>query len=233
MKFKVLASAALIGTVGLAASPSLSQIDVNAQLNAQLRQAVCAQQWRRAIQIVDRMRVRAPQLDTQLTSYRRQLQDLAKSRARIQQNWPPQYCTAAAPSSPAPTTQTTPTNTPAITGSASPITGLVAVNEIGGVFRSRRVRGTVVNSTNNPVTNVRITYSIVRTSDADGNPVPQQVIETASTSIRGTIPPGGQVNFEGSVDQRIRGDAKVVSVEWRNTLDNSQGANPPKKPAPQ
>lgn len=232
MRFRILAIATLIATVGLAASPSLSQIDLNAQLNAQLKQAVCAQQWRQAIQILDRMRARVPQMESELVSYRRQIQALANTRARIQ-NWPPNYCTAATTSAPVPATQPTPTATPAATPAATPTTsaiaGTVAVDRIDAVFRGRRVRGTVVNNTNNAVTQIKVTYSIVRTTNADGETIPEQVLETGLAAIPGTIQPRGQVAFESLVNLPIRGSAKVVSVEWKNTLDGSDGANPPRR----
>ncbi|MCL1472614.1 hypothetical protein [Argonema antarcticum] len=229
MRFRILAIATLITTIGLAASPSLSQIDLNAQLNAQLKQAVCAQQWRQAIQILDRMRARVPQMESELVSYRRQIQALANTRARIQ-NWPPNYCTAAT-SAPVQATQPTPTATPATpaTPTTSAITGTVAVNQIEAVFRGRRVRGTVANNTNNPVTQIKVTYNIVRTTDADGQTIPEQVLQTGSAAIAGTIQPGRQVPFESLVNLQIRGSAKVVSVAWKNTLDGSDGANPPRR----
>ncbi|MBD2179642.1 hypothetical protein H6S82_10655 [Planktothrix sp. FACHB-1355] len=233
MRFRIIAIATLIATIGSAANPSLSQTDLNAQLNAELKQAVCAQQWRRAIQIIDRMRVRVPQMESQLVSYRTQMQTLARSRTRIE-NWPPAYCTAA-PTTPASTTAPTLTPTPAATPATgertSAITGSVAANEISAPFRGRRVRGIVVNNTNNPVTQVKVTYSIVRTTGADGQPIPEQVLETGTAAIRGTIAPGGQANFETLVNSQIRGNPKIVSVEWKNTLDNSDGANPPRRRA--
>ncbi|XWK90949.1 MAG: hypothetical protein U7127_13160 [Phormidium sp.] len=234
MKRKFLASAATITILGLLASPSLSQTDTNAELNAQLKQAICTQQWRRAINVLNRMKARVPQMESELNSYRRQIQTLANSRARIQQNWPPEYCTATPTNTPAPTTQTTPVitpPTPTTTATNPAITGEVAVNEISTVFRGRTVRGVVVNNTNNPVTNVKVNFAIVRNTTPDGEPTEERVIETASREITGTIPPGGQINFEGSVNERIRGVAKVISVEWRNTVDGSAGSNPPRQNA--
>ncbi|MFB2878258.1 hypothetical protein [Floridanema aerugineum] len=232
MKLKFLASAATITILGLLASPSLSQTDINAELNAQLKQAICTQQWRKAINILNRMRARVPQMERELITYRRQIQTLANSRARIQQNWPPEYCTATPTNTPAATPQTTPNSpptTPATTATTSAVTGEVSVNQISSVFRGRTVRGVVVNNTNNPVTNVKVNFAIVRNTTPDGEPTEEQVIETGSREIPGTIAPGRSVNFEGSVNQRIRGNPKVISVEWRNTIDNSEGSNPPKE----
>ena len=232
MERKFLASVATIIILGLLASPSLSQIDINAELNAELKQAICTQQWRKAINILNRMRARVPQMESELISYRRQIQTLANSRARIQENWPPEYCTATTTNTPAPTTQTTPTlppTIPATTAATSAVKGEVAVNEISSVFRGRTVRGVVVNNTNNPVTNVKVNFAIVRNTTPDGETIEERVIETGSREISGTIAPGGKINFEGSVNQRIRGNPKVISVEWRNTIDNSEGSNPPKE----
>ncbi|MFB2833933.1 hypothetical protein [Floridanema evergladense] len=234
MKRKFLVSVATIAILGLSVSPSLSQTDINAELNAELKQAICTQQWRKAIRILDSMRARVPQLESQLVSYRRQIQTLANSRARIQQNWPPAYCTASATNTPVATPQTTATftpPTPAATATTSAITGEVAVTEISSVFRGRTVRGVVVNNTNNPVTNVKVNFAIVRNTTPDGEPTEERVIETGSREVPGTIAPGGTVNFEGSVNQRIRGNPKVVSVEWKNTIDGSEGSNPPKQNA--
>lgn len=71
MKRKFLASAATITILGLLASPTLSQTDTNAELNAQLKQAICTQQWRRAIHVLNRMKARVPQMESELNSYRR------------------------------------------------------------------------------------------------------------------------------------------------------------------
>lgn len=232
MKDKFLASVVTITILVLLPSPTLSQTDINAELNAELKQAICTQQWRKAINILNRMRARVPQMESQLISYRRQIQTLANSRARIRENWPPEYCTATATNTPVTTTETTPVlppTTPATTAAASAVTGEVAVNEISTVFRGRTVRGVVVNNTNNPVTNVKVNFAIVRNTTPDGEPTEERVIETGSREIPGTIAPGGQINFEGSVNQRIRGNPKVISVEWRNTIDNSEGSNPPKQ----
>jgi hypothetical protein len=231
MKLKFLATAVTITILGLVATPSLSQTDINAELNAQLKQAICTQQWRRATNILNQMRARVPQMESQLIAYRRQIQTLANSRARIQENWPPEYCTATPANTPEITPQTTPTFTPTTPTAAAPtaVTGEVAVNEISTVFRGRSVRGVVVNNTNNPVTNVKVNFAIVRNTTPDGEATGEQVIETASRVIAGTIPPGRQINFEGSVNQRIRGVAKVISVEWQNTIDGSVGSNPPRQ----
>jgi len=57
-----------------------------ALLNVQLKQAVDAQNWRRAIQIVDQMIANAPRQATQLRSYRAELQKLLKAGVRVPSN---------------------------------------------------------------------------------------------------------------------------------------------------
>ncbi len=82
MKLKALATAVLATTtMGLSvARPGLSQTD----LNAQLRQAVCSQNWSQAIQVVDQMKkVSAPEYTSELTMYRGRLVALASSGARV------------------------------------------------------------------------------------------------------------------------------------------------------
>lgn len=58
------------------------------ELNANLQQAVCSQNWDRALAVIDQMLAIAPSPDvqSQLTAYRSRLQGLANSRSRI----PPQ-----------------------------------------------------------------------------------------------------------------------------------------------
>lgn len=82
MKLKVLATAVLATTtMGLSvARPGLSQTN----LNAQLRQAICTQNWSQAVQVVDQMKkVSTPEYASQLTMYRGQLTALASSGARV------------------------------------------------------------------------------------------------------------------------------------------------------
>jgi len=54
-----------------------------ALLNVQLKQAIDAQNWRRAIQIVDQMIGSMPQQATQLRSYRAELQKFLKAGVRL------------------------------------------------------------------------------------------------------------------------------------------------------
>ncbi|HEY9667654.1 MAG TPA: hypothetical protein V6C91_12670 [Coleofasciculaceae cyanobacterium] len=66
----------LIGSINLiAAPPSLSQTD----LNVQLRQALCSQNWGQALQILDRMkRAAGPDYAAQITMYQGQVESLAR-----------------------------------------------------------------------------------------------------------------------------------------------------------
>jgi hypothetical protein len=76
----------------LVVNPSYAQGD----LNAQLRTAVCSQDWGGAIAIVDRMRPLVPSNSPsqgQLTTYRQQLENLLRVNLRLD-NW---GCTAGQP----------------------------------------------------------------------------------------------------------------------------------------
>lgn len=83
MRVKVLISTILLITVGLADFPSLAQTD----LNLELKQALCDQNWGKAIEIVDQMRVEAPQSSEELVMYQSRLRALIDSGARVD-NWP-------------------------------------------------------------------------------------------------------------------------------------------------
>lgn len=84
MKLKGLNTASLLAAVGLiqfvGATPSLSQTD----LNTRLRQALCAQNWGQAMQIIDQMkRAAGPQYAAQLTLYRGQIATLARENVNL------------------------------------------------------------------------------------------------------------------------------------------------------
>ncbi|MBD0343742.1 MAG: hypothetical protein ICV63_02660 [Coleofasciculus sp. Co-bin14] len=92
MKLRVLITAILLGAIELvllaATRPSLSQTAPpglsQPDLNVELRQALCTQNWERAIQIVDRMkRAAGRQYNSQLTLYRGQLEAIARENTRI------------------------------------------------------------------------------------------------------------------------------------------------------
>jgi len=108
MKFSILTTAILLSaTLDIAAQAQLSPATRTTQpapgnqssqiakasqpdsliLNTQLQQAVCGQDWRRAINVVDRMigvvsrqRGSAPMLQPQLIAYRGQLQGLLRTK---------------------------------------------------------------------------------------------------------------------------------------------------------
>ena len=80
------------GSLVVNSPPSYAQGD----LNAQLRTAVCSQDWSGAIAVVDRMRPLVPSNSPsqgQLTNYRQQLENLLRVNLRLD-NW---ACTAGQP----------------------------------------------------------------------------------------------------------------------------------------
>jgi hypothetical protein len=92
MKLRVLVIAILLSAIELVqlavARPSLSQANPpnlsKPDLNAQLKQALCVQNWRGAIQVIDKMKkVAGPEHASQLTLYRGQLEAIARENARI------------------------------------------------------------------------------------------------------------------------------------------------------
>ncbi len=111
MKLRFLATAMLLTTMGLApARPSFSQTDLNAQLN----QALCAQNWAQAIDIVEQMKVAAPEYAGELTVYMSQLQGLLQSKTTFS-DWDTGCSPSTSNSSPAPS------NTSPATSSTSPV----------------------------------------------------------------------------------------------------------------
>lgn len=132
--------------LGLVGTPALAQANPAAPLNAELSQAVCQQDWARAIRVVDRMRAVAPaDRRGELTVYRGRLHALLNSGTPIP-NW---QCGAGgttvsttlpittAPSSPAMTTNANPTSNPAISPSPNSATS----TEIRGVRRDPNSSG--------------------------------------------------------------------------------------------
>jgi len=95
MKAKVIAIALLLNTLGFTAVPR----SVAQDANTQLQQAVCTQDWKEAIAIVDQLLAATPQQSSernQLTTYRRRLQALSTSNANIP-NWSKRCTTQAVP----------------------------------------------------------------------------------------------------------------------------------------
>lgn len=97
----------LLTTLGLATPPSLAQ-----ESNSQLQQAVCSQDWRQAIGIVDQMIAATPQPSThraELEAYRNQLQGFSSRSVKVP-NWAEQ-CTNSTEVAPASNTSTAATTT--------------------------------------------------------------------------------------------------------------------------
>ena len=77
------------------APPSLSQTD----LNAQLRQALCSQNWQQALQILDQLKRKAsPEYAAQITLYRGRIAVLARENVNAFKSIGD--CSAPAPSAP-------------------------------------------------------------------------------------------------------------------------------------
>lgn len=115
MKPRILAMTVLLSTIGLATASSKAQ-----DLNAPLQEAICAQDWRQASELVDQMIAATPPQSSRraaLETYRSQLQGLSTNSANIP-NWS-ERCrgTGIAPaSSTTPTSTTNPSTQNAITG---------------------------------------------------------------------------------------------------------------------
>lgn len=109
MRSRILALTILLAASGFVTLPSRSQ-----ELNTQLQQAVCTQDWNQAIAIVEQLIAAAPQQSqqrTQLEAYRSRLQTLSTSGANIP-NWAESCSTGAqaVPESNTVTPQTTSTS---------------------------------------------------------------------------------------------------------------------------
>ena len=114
MKARILAMAVLLSTIGLASPSSKAQ-----DLNAPLQEAMCAQDWKQAIALVDQMIAATPVQSSRrdaLATYRSQLEGLSTSSANIP-NWS-QRCreTGIAPASSIPTSTTNANTNSPITG---------------------------------------------------------------------------------------------------------------------
>jgi hypothetical protein len=84
MKLRILTTIVLLSAMELiqlaAARPSLSQTD----LNTQLQEALCAQNWGRAIQVIDQMKkVAGRENASQLNFFRGQLEVIARENADV------------------------------------------------------------------------------------------------------------------------------------------------------
>lgn len=100
MKSRNLTTTALLITMTLTALPARarSQADI-ATLNAQIRQATCAQDWGEAVKIVDQMLAITPRSNQtrykELEEYRARMQNLSVSRTNVD-SWLASYCTTPA-----------------------------------------------------------------------------------------------------------------------------------------
>lgn len=88
LKRHIFTATAVLMTTNLTALPSQAQLQENGQsLNTRLQQAVCAQNWRTAVRIVDQMIALTPPSNQiqrgQLIVYRGSLENFAKSRTSI------------------------------------------------------------------------------------------------------------------------------------------------------
>src|SRR3712207_76715 len=92
MKFNSLIPAILLAATGLVqlavARPSLSQTKPTnvsqPDLNVQLQQALCAQNWGQALQLLDRIKSAAgPDYASQVVMYRGRIEALARQNARV------------------------------------------------------------------------------------------------------------------------------------------------------
>jgi hypothetical protein len=115
MKFKDLIPALLLTVMGLvplaAARPSFSQTKPTTvsqpNLNLQLQQALCAQNWGQALQILDRMKSAAePEYASQIVMYRGRIEALARENARVPGLT--EKCTVPSPSTPEPANNNVP-----------------------------------------------------------------------------------------------------------------------------
>lgn len=64
---------------------NLGDTNLRGSLNTQLKQAIGAQNWQRAIQVVDKMLVSTPQRTTELKRYRAELQRLLRAEVKVPQ----------------------------------------------------------------------------------------------------------------------------------------------------
>ncbi len=116
MKLRILTTIALLSAMELiqlaAARPSLSQTD----LNTQLQEALCAQNWGRAIQVIDQMKkVAGRENASQLNFFRGQLEVIARENADVPE-WKEACPTPEIPTTDQPPTIPDPsTEVPAIT----------------------------------------------------------------------------------------------------------------------
>jgi hypothetical protein len=126
MKFQGLIPALLLAAMGLiplaVARPSLSQAKPTnvspPNLNLQLQQALCAQNWGQALQILDHMKSAAgPEYASQIVMYRGRIEALARENAKVPGLT--EKCTVPSPSTPEPANNSVP-STPETSTSPTP-----------------------------------------------------------------------------------------------------------------
>ncbi len=171
----------LLTTVGLMGlgigSPALAQTtNPAAPLNIELNQAVCQQDWTRAIRVIDRMRPQTPaDRRGELTVYRSRLQALLNSGTPIP-NW---QCGAGGASlSTAPTGTTVPSNSAIVTNS-SPASNPNSVSNQG----TNAGTNSVTNSTNDNDSTIQ---GVRRAPSNSGNANSATGSNTGRTSPTGT-----------------------------------------------
>jgi hypothetical protein len=226
MKLNILATAVLATTaMGLSvARPALSQTD----LNAQLRQAVCSQNWSQAIQVVDQMKKNSePEYASQLTMYRSRLEVLANSGARVlssELNCSAGSTAITSDNSPA---RSTDTRMP-VNANASVVVSAINMRSGGNeYFRKKIISGMVINNTNEPVTRVRVTYKVVQPiTNYGGVEIGEDLIYSGDVEVNPrAIQPRGQGVFTAEIDGKTRGIVRVISVDWDKT-DNFTALTP-------
>jgi hypothetical protein len=219
MKFKALTTAMLVATMGLStARPGLSQTD----LNAQLQQSICTQNWSRAIQVVDQMKkVSASEYASQLTMYRGRLEAMARSGARVPSN--ELNCSASRPALAVSnaSTRSLDSNVPATTNGSVIVS---AINMRSGGTPSERTKiisGTVINNTNKTIERVRVTYKVIQPiTNYGGVEIGENIIYSGNIEVNpNAIQPRTQGVFTTEIDGKTKGIVRVVSVDWDKTED--------------
>jgi hypothetical protein len=228
MKLKALATAVLATTaMGLSvARPGLSVPD----LNAQLQQAVCSQNWIQAIQITEQMKkVVGSEYASQLTRYQGRLESLAREGTRVPTAQ--MSCSANVPTTSVASASTVPSNnvlakTPTNTNPQSK--GTVKVTRIKFCrdrYGRQMVEGEVSNNTNNPISHVKVAYKIVNEiTNARGLASGEEITYSGTAVVKSAVTGSGTegVFTTIGIPPTVRGKVKVLSVQWINNSDNSQ-----------
>jgi hypothetical protein len=126
MKLQRLSTAILVVTIELVllatARPGIAQTD----LNAELRQALCAQNWGQALDVLDRMkRASGREYASQINLYRARVQVLARQNVKLSSVM--ERCSTSSPSDSAPANNPIP---PAPTDNTPPTPGIPLTPDI-------------------------------------------------------------------------------------------------------